>query len=400
MKNIFKNQFRKILLFTVCSLSLLVVSCSGDDDGPGEPPVGNAPPIELDCDLFLQDLTLVDDPDAPVDYVINCSAAVKGKLTIEPGVVIHFGKDTRLRFKDPSSIYAVGTADKHIVMTGSELNPGWWGGLLFETADNTNIMEFVDISYSGGQTFNGNGPATLLIHSNGAVTMNNCSIKYSEETAFEAPGNTAALNLENNVFSENGKPVMVNYFNAHKLSATNDYSGNDLDRVILLGDSGSLQKEVVWQNINVPYRATGGLGIAEGGVVTIEPGVIMEMAPNSGIKSIDGGLKIVGTQALPITIRGQFSGSGSWKGIFLNTTHPINEIGFTKISDAGENPEADEGAVELWYNSKLYIHDVAFKDLGACAVYGWLHPGQSENPNYTASNLSFENVACEVNFEQ
>ena len=93
MKKIMKNQFKQMLFLTLCTMSLLVVSCSSEDDGPGEPPLGNAPPIELECDAFLQDLTLVDNPDAPVDYIVSCKASVKGKLTIEAGVVIAFTKD-------------------------------------------------------------------------------------------------------------------------------------------------------------------------------------------------------------------------------------------------------------------------------------------------------------------
>lgn len=381
------------------TLELVGVSCSSDDDGPSEP-VGDAPPIELDCDLFLEDLILVDNPNATVDYVINCNPVVKGKLTIEPGVVIHFGSGNRVRFKDPSSIQAVGTADKPIVMTGTTSTPGWWGGLLFETANSTNIMEHVNISYSGSQTFNGPGPATVIIHSKGAVTMNNCSIKYSQETAFVAPGNEAVFNLENNVFSDNSLPVLINFSNAHKLSPTNDFSGNDLDRVLLNGDSGGIQTDVVWRNINVTYRALDILGVAKGGTVKIDPGVVLEMAPGAGLKNIEGTLKIVGTETLPITIKGEVSGSGYWGGIFINNPDTKNEIGFATISDAGADPTSNEGAIELWYNAQLNLHDVHFKDLGACAVYGWLHPDQGGNPNYTSSNLTFTNVGCTELFEK
>ncbi len=399
LKNFMKHPFKKTLVLAMCALSLVEISCSSDD-GPGEPAVGNAPPIELDCDLFLEDLILTDNPDAPIDYIISCHAVVKGKLTIEPGVVIHFAKDARLRFHEPSSIHAVGTADKPIVMTGTESNPGWWEGILFLSRDNTNIMEYVDISYSGGQTYNGHGHASVVVYSDGALTMNNSTISHSEETAFEARGNSARVNIENNTFSNNGQPLIMNVFNAHKVSATNDFSDNTLDRVFLISDSGAIGEAVTWQNINVPYRAMGVLSVGTNGSITIQPGVELEMAPGSGFKSIDGGLKIVGTEALPIIIRGQFSGPGSWRGIFMNSLHPINEIGFAQISDAGENPDADEGAVELWYNAKLFIHDTDFKDLGACAVYGKLQAGQSENPNYSSSNLSFTNTACTVLFEQ
>lgn len=41
-----------------------------------------------------------------------------------------------------------------------------------------------------------------------------------------------------------------------------------------------------------------------------ETGVEIEMAIGSAIKVQDGGLRMVGTEALPITIRGEESGAG------------------------------------------------------------------------------------------
>jgi hypothetical protein len=95
----------------------------------------------------------------------------------------------------------------------------------------------------------------------------------------------------------------------------------------------------------------GNIGIGGKRTLTIEPEAVIEMTPGSGIGSIDGGLKIVGTEALPIIIREEYPGAGSWNRIYLNSTHVINEIGFAKISDAGENPTVNTGAVGLWYNA-------------------------------------------------
>src|SRR5690606_21342611 len=89
--NTMKN-FRQTHRFTAVAVaSLMLFSCSSDDDGlePDDPTVIN-PPIVLDCDFFNTDQVLVDDPEAPVDYIITCETHVKAKLTVEPGVVIAF----------------------------------------------------------------------------------------------------------------------------------------------------------------------------------------------------------------------------------------------------------------------------------------------------------------------
>lgn len=389
-----------MLLFTVCTMSLLVVSCSSDDDGLGDPTAGNAPPIEIDCDLFYEDFILTKNPDAPVDYIIKCHAVVKGKLTIEPGVVIHFDKDARIRFQTSGSIHAVGTADKPIIMTGTESHPGWWEGLLFLSGNNTNIMDHVDISYGGSQIVNGDGPSCVVVYADGALTMKNSTISHSEKTAFEARYRDSKVTLENNTFTQNVQPLVISLQLAQKASATNDYTGNDLDRVIIISNPGAIDENVIWQNINVPYRVTGNIGVSRLGSLTIEPGTIIEMVSGTRFKIDEGGLKMVGTPALPIVVRGVQSGPGSWKGISIASLNPMNEIGFAKISDAGQDPENNQGAVGLWFNAKLYIHDTEFKDLGSCGVYGVLHYDQDENPNYTSSNLTRVEGGCVELFER
>ncbi|MGO3184015.1 MAG: hypothetical protein ACTIJ9_14405, partial [Aequorivita sp.] len=398
MKNIMKNQLNNLFLITVCTISLLVVSCSSDDDGPGDP-VGIAPPMELDCSAFQEDITLVDNPDAPVDYIISCYAAVEKKLTIEPGVVIEFNQNAGLDFKSQSSIHAMGTPDKPIVMTGSELRPGFWKGIVF-VSDNNNIMEHVDISYGGSQIINGDGPSSVVVYSGASLIMKNSTISHSEKTAFEARYRNSEVTLENNTFTENIEPLRISLQLAHKASATNDFSGNDKDRVIIVSNPSAIEESVVWQNINVPYQVTGNVGVSRLGSLTIEPGAIIEMESGTRFDINEGGFKMLGTEALPIVVRGVQSGPGSWLGIGLGSINPMNEIGFAKISDAGQDPENSKGAVSLWFNAKLKIHDVEFKDLASCGVYGLLQVGQSENPNYSSSNLTFINTPCTELFER
>src|SRR5690606_29020976 len=112
MKKLLKNASEKLSLLVLCSLALIAVSCSSDD--PVEPPV-NIDPIQLDCDYFNQDRILVDNPDAPVDYIVSCVSQVRGSLLIEPGVVIAFTPDSGLAFQETvSSLQAIGTANKQI----------------------------------------------------------------------------------------------------------------------------------------------------------------------------------------------------------------------------------------------------------------------------------------------
>lgn len=401
MKKLLKNASEKLSLLVLCSLALIAASCSSDD--PVEPPV-NVDPIQLDCDYFNQDRILVDNPDAPIDYIVSCVSQVRGSLLIEPGVVIAFTPDSGLAFQETvSSLQAIGTANKPIVFTGTQPTRGSWRGIFVESENSSNIMEFVTVSYGGGQAFNSNGDrGNVIVYADGALTLKNCTVINSQTSGLNAVYRNTRLTLQNNVFSGNANPLLINTVYATQTSATDNYSGNDLDRVLLYNYSAEFENSSVWKKVNVPYRVlnTGISGVNARGDLTIEPGVTIEMSPGTEINIRDtGGLKMVGNAANPITIKGVSNTPGSWVGIKIDGTNPMNEIAFATISNAGEDPSTNKGAIDLWYNAKLSVHDTQFKDLASCGVYGRLLGGQTSNPNYSSYNLTFTNTPCSEFFE-
>lgn len=401
MKKLLKIQLKNTTLFILSALSIVAVSCSSDD---ATEPLPNADPIALDCDFFRENRTLVDNPNAPVDYIVSCVAQVRGNLIIEPGVVIAFTPDSGLNFyENVSSISAVGTADKPIIFTGTQPTRGSWRGIFIDSANPTNIMEYVTVSYGGGDSFNSNDDrGNIIVYADGALTLKNCNINNSETSGLNAVYGNISLTLQNNIFTSNANPLLINTVYATRTSATDNYAGNDLDRVLLYNFSIEFQTPSVWKNINVPYRVTTlyGANVNARGELTIEPGVIIEMSPGTFINiGESGGLKMVGTPAEPIIIKGVTDVPGAWKGINIDGTNPMNEIGYAQISNAGEDPSNNKGAVNLWYEAKLYIHDTQFKNLASCGVYGRLLSGQPVNPNYSSSNLSFVNTPCTELFE-
>ncbi len=401
MKKLLKNASEKLSLLVLCSLALIAVSCSSDD--PVEPPV-NVDPIQLDCDYFIENRTLVDNPNAPIDYIVSCVSQVRANLIVEPGVVIAFTPDSGLILRENvSSIQAVGTANKPIVFTGTQPTRGSWRGIFVESENSSNIMEFVTVSYGGGQAFNSNGDrGNVIVYADGALTLKNCTVINSQTSGLNAVYRNTRLTLQNNVFSGNANPLLINTVYATQTSATDNYSGNDLDRVLLYNYSAEFENSSVWKKVNVPYRVlnTGISGVNARGELTIEPGVTIEMSPGTEINIRDtGGLKMVGNAANPITIKGVSNTPGSWVGIKIDGTNPMNEIAFATISNAGEDPSTNKGAIDLWYNAKLSVHDTQFKDLASCGVYGRLLGGQTSNPNYSSYNLTFTNTPCSEFFE-
>lgn len=402
MKSIFLFNFKLGNLGVLLLFIFLMASCSSDDSV--DQPVVVIQPIELDCDYFLENRTLVDNPNAPIDYIISCNAQVRADLVIEPGVVIAFTQDAGLNFyENESSIRAVGTANLPIILTGTNNVRGFWRGLFIDSTDPSNILDHVTISYAGGQAFNSNGDrGNVIVYADASLTMTNCLITHSATSGLNARYGGSNLTLENNSFTNNANPLLINYIYVGTTSATNNFIGNDLDRVLLYMYSSAFEENTTWKRINVPYRTfNGGVSqIKANANLIIEPGTIIEMTAGSYINVTEnGGLKAVGTSASPIIIRGETAAAGAWKGIKFDGTNVINEIAYAQISDAGEDPTNTKGAVYLWYEAKLNIHDVQFNDLLVCGVYGRLLGGASSNPNFTSSNLTFANTLCDVLFD-
>ncbi|HLR38103.1 MAG TPA: hypothetical protein VK084_08660, partial [Chitinophagaceae bacterium] len=116
MKKIDLKTISKIglLLFSI----LLFYACSKDDEASvPEEPTTILPPIALDCSDFDKDVVLKNDPDRPVDYIVDCAIEIYATtLTIEPGTVIEFTESGRIAihryYEDHSgALIAKGTAD-------------------------------------------------------------------------------------------------------------------------------------------------------------------------------------------------------------------------------------------------------------------------------------------------
>lgn len=382
-------------------LAILVISCSKDDDGVDpEAPVGTNPPVELECEY--DDLTLTNDPEAPVDYLLTCNLDVNGTLIIEPGTVIMLEEGVSvLSNSAESAIIAEGTADQPIIFTGTYEEKGAWGYIYFANQSPQNILKHCIIEYGGGAS-DGHGDAgNILVEGETEITIENCKVTHSEEFGLFVYGDNTKVQLANNVFTKNNYPLNIRDANVNIPSISDDYTGNVNDRIIVMAN-GQIVKKTTWKKANVPYLVQDGtIGIYE--ELTIEPGTIIEMGPGTGF-SLDGspghGLKIVGTPTEKIIIRGELGMSGSWLGINYDGTHPMNEIGYAEISGAGQ-PDA-HGAIYMWYEAKLYIHHTTIKNVGApaCAIYGEVFDNPpTPNPNFSKNNLNFENVPCEIYWE-
>ena len=401
MKTKFKKQLKTSRILFLAMLTLIATACS-KDDAPSEPPVGTNLPITLDCDYFNEnpDVHLTDDPNAPVDYIITCDPAINGDFTIDAGVVIEFESNAGLllgKYGD-GIIQMNGTAEKPIILSGTQKDKGSWRGIQISSDNPANQMDYVTVEYAG-QTGRGGWAlqGSVIGASGGVMKMDNCTVQHGNLIGLhwlDGSLNAGKLTLSNSTFTGNDTPIKTSVNHINTIDGSSTYSGNVNDYIKL--SANDVIRDVTFHKTDVPFLSDGFKPDNETKRrFTFEPGVTILMEAGSQIRfqnafHYNHEIIMVGTAEDPITIKGKEDVPGYWTGIQIDyTTNPLNEIGFLDIANAGATNGYPNGAILLGsWDIFLNMHDVNFIDCFEYAV-------SIERPNdinFSYNNLNLVNT--------
>lgn len=394
----------KLNLFKVTFLSIVFAftACSDDEEDEPAPVQQNQEPIELSCDYFSENSNVVleDDPNAPIDYIIDCSTVdISDDVTIEPGVTIAFRQDAGIRVMSNGSLNAVGTAEKPITLTATDQQKGWWRGVEFNSSNEKNEVAYATIEYAGS-----NGDAALSISNSATLDLSNSSLQKCSETGLfiETRGLSGsdqdrvdAVMLDGNTYTENESPMSIPFYMLSNLDVNSSYAGNDQD-LVYIHSRQMRGVSVSMKELGIPYRTTGRLHISDGGGdpshLTIEAGVELEMAAGSNIIVFGGTnyLTAIGTQNEPIIIRGADQNPGTWENIIINRSGPAayNHLEHVEIIHASADVNNHAGVLNLDFINntlKLTLNDVHFSNFSGtnCPI-----EYSGDLSGLTSSNLS------------
>lgn len=350
-------------------------------------PEGNTAAIALDCDYFRKNpnTVLKDNPEASIDYVIDCVTRVDGKLTIEPGVVIAFEQDAGMNFTDKSFFKMEGTAEKPILLTGKEQTKGFWRGIYTESTNAKNGMSYVTVDYAGGSK------AALEINKeNSNLSLEHCTFSNSKNTGMLVNGDVGKdvqnIIMNNCTFTKNNIPVQTNITRLRLFKGSNSFTGNEKDYVVI--DREKLYGDATWAKLDVPYFLQDNFRYLDG-VLTVEPGTEIIMSAQNWMHLSDkASLVMVGTADDPIIIRGEHDVAGFWLQLNIDSSSPLNEIAHVNFKNAGKTTSTPNGAVLLGRSKFLNIHDVVFSD---CFEYG-LSVQDAARSHLEHANLTLDNT--------
>lgn len=411
-----------IYLLSIAIFTLF--SCSSDDDGiiVLDPQIED--PIYLDCEFFSENRTLTNNPNAPIDYIIDCGVQLReSTLTIEPGVVIAFTENGSLHvegFYESAAIIAKGTAESPIVFKGTREEKGHWKGIRISNDNNINELDYTIIRDAGKEPWTaGASIGGISLGENGygigRVKLTNSQLINNQGYGLNCHISSGNVNYSmdytfiNNVITDNDFPVKASMYNLQFLHLSNDFNGNQTDEIhIVSGGNGTLTttRDATWYNHGLPYIFSPGV-VGLSSKITIEPGTVLKF-PRSGSLVVDrtnysgvgtgGGLIAKGTANEPIVFTAVEPYEKYWLGITINSPFPGNEIGHAIIEYTGLEDGDNTHNLTLDIGSEgdtyLNIHDVVFRNSNhsECAI--WLQSSSIWKSQADINNITVDPNHC------
>ncbi|WP_040951203.1 copper amine oxidase N-terminal domain-containing protein [Gorillibacterium massiliense] len=265
-------------------------------------------------------------------------------LTIEAGAVVRFmnGASLFVGEVDPGGLVINGTADKPVELTADSASPepGFWKGIRFgeSTLRNKAAISHANIEYAGegdkgavniqsyGQPLEVNLADTQLKNN----LFSGIQLAGFGRLASESPG--IIVTGTHSSLNGGGFPVIADIVSSHQLPK-GKYTGNALDaiRITNISSYAEMKSNTTWRNLGIPYDMDISIDVdgAANPVLTIEPGVVTNWAPDTGLyiaETNKGGLHAVGTADKPITFTSSMEQPGSWQGITFSSNSASKTI--------------------------------------------------------------------------
>jgi hypothetical protein len=272
-------------------------------------------------------------------YVVG-ELLVRATVTVLPGTEIYMAENAAITIGLGSNggLRAIGTEQKPILFTAmAEKNrsPGDWLGIGFMSgADHDlSILRHCIVEYGGG--------AGWLVYAESAgVAIDSSTFRHSLGSGIQAGPNGIKDFADNRIEDCAGFPLVIHPDNLGAVLTGNTFSDNDMHGIKVLG--GKVSRSATWQNLGLPYYATGPLSISgfSTPVLTIAKGCSLLFADSALFRvgfGNPGGLKALGgLTGVFFSPAATAPGPEEWPGLeFWELCDPVSTLDHCYIDQAG-----------------------------------------------------------------
>jgi hypothetical protein len=388
-------------------LELTVSNANGTSKDKVKVAASVAQPIVLDKNITVKTVLTdrITNPDYP-DYIVPKSIVVTNELTINPGVVIAFERDTRLDINDGGGlIIAKGTADKKIRFIGVEKTKGYWVGIMVYSGSNANVLENIEVLHTGSRTLVSATKAAMALFGGGKAQIALKNSLFTENDGYGLLVQEGGILREfaANTFTKNTEAgIQVDPANVQKLDAASVFTGENGRNVVEVKGYYIKGDEVTWAGFKdkTPYRLLGDLAVDAGW--TVSPGVTVEVVRDAVIMiNTTGYLIAKGTATDKVTFTGATRTAAFWKGMLIYSTNARNVIENAEISNGGSLTIVSGKKANLALhgnNATVAIKNSSFSNSGGYGIYAGY--GSKINADASTVNTFTANAQDNVQVEK
>ena len=301
---------------------------------------------DITADRTLADV--MEDPSMP-DYRVKSDIDVEAVLTIEPGVVIHADEGNVIEVLSSGTLIAQGSETDSVVITSSnEAGDVLWGGLIINSSDSQNQLDYTRVSYAGGnsrlyyRTALGDVFANIGIREGARLSVTNSVISHSGSIGMHVDYDGTINNFSNNFFTHNADVAMqmpINQFGG--VDGQTRLENNGRNSVQAYGTQIASGDDQQWNELagEASYHIIGDVKI--GNELTIGDGVEVELGEGVRFEVTSSGVLMAeGTESNPIRFTSSdISGGRYWTGMTIRSSDARNALNHTMVSYAGSPVE-------------------------------------------------------------
>jgi hypothetical protein len=271
---------------------------------------------------------------------------------------------------------------------------GEWGGIDLQEGAGPSAFRHVILRDCGARP---EGACVRVLNSTGLAEplIDDVTITGSRSRGFLVAGAQFAGGSNNLTITNSiGVPIGM-HPNGMASIPPGNYRGNG-DDVIELVFGDNVTVDGVWHDRGVPYRAEHGFQIGQfttHPLLTLDPGVEIQVGPDAFVLAGDGALRAVGTAAKPILFTAIVPGTpGSWTGVIVSAD-PRTKFDHVEIRDAGGGDPVWGGGLRIGADLGGVIRNSTIRRSSTCGII--LGPAQTWTDDYTAPAFgnSFIDVA-------
>jgi hypothetical protein len=312
--------------------------------------------------------------DIGVPFEIRDRFFIEAPLTLEPGVVVAALADVQIIVTGGGALNAAGTQEAGVRFTSVGNLPGFWGGIMIQTANAANVFNEVLFENGGSRPWSGDPDSRAMVYMDGnsKAVFSNSAFRGSGHYALWVPEGADISGFASNVLEFNGRAMVVHPNRAGAIAANNLFLDNTENRVrISFGNNDAVTAAQTWRDFGTPFYVATRTYIRA--PLAIEPGTEIEFAQDASLVLADlGAMQAVGTVNDRIQFRGGQDLVGYWKGIEFGTANLLNRLTHVDFANAGSSSwfggGNSTGTLYVASTGLVTLEEVTFSKTGGYAA--------------------------------